>query len=193
MWKTTIGVPAMAFASLLPAVAQAQGRPTALAATRASTSELRAVDQQIDQFVRSGDLRVREEMRDPLLPDRRHERFDQYHHGVRIVGGDLTRQLAPDGTVSVFGMFHQGLELDTTPRLSVSEARITIAAAAGGEPGGDPELVVLPQPDGYHLAPAWAWPPVFRTQASSWPSEGGATLEVDAGGAHVAGGIRLRF
>jgi hypothetical protein len=28
----------------------------------------------------------------------RHERLDQYHRGVRIVGGDVTRQ-TPDGTV----------------------------------------------------------------------------------------------
>jgi thermolysin len=133
-------------------VTHAQGRPLALAATRTS-GELRAVDQQIDQMIRSRDLRVREEMRDAMLPGRRHERLDQYHHGVRIVGGDLTRQIAPDGTVSVFGMFHQGLDLNTTARLSAEGAQSAIVKAAGGEPfGGEAELVVLPLSDGYHLA-----------------------------------------
>lgn len=150
--KPVLGACVMVASSLIPTATQAQGRPTALAATQASASELRALDQQIDRLVRSGDLRVREEMRDPLLPARRHERLDQYHKGVRIVGGDLTRQIAPDGTVSVLGMFHQGLELETTASLSANEARAAIANAAGGQPFGDVELVVLPLSDGYHLA-----------------------------------------
>ena len=128
MRKTTLVVCAAVLASLTPAAAQVQGRPIALAATRES-GELRALDQQIDQLLRSRDLRVREVMRDSLLPDRRHERLDQYHRGVRIVGGDLTRQIAWDGTVSVLGMFHQGLDLDTGARLLSDEAR---SARQGG-------------------------------------------------------------
>src|SRR5262245_45519966 len=128
---------AVVLAVLTPALAAAQGRPTALAATRTSGA-LRDLDQQIDQLLRSRDLRVREVVRDSLLPDRRHERIDQYHRGVRIVGGDLTRQTAPDGTVSIFGMFHTGVDLDTTPRLSPEEARAAIATAAGGDAIGDP-------------------------------------------------------
>ena len=129
-------------------------RAIAVSVTRSGADgALRAVDAQVDQLLRTRDLRVRELMRDAEIPDRRHERLDQYHRGVRIVGGDLTRQIAPDGTVSVFGMLHSGIDLDTTPRLSAEQARATIATAVGGEPlGPGAELVVLPLSDGYHLA-----------------------------------------
>jgi bacillolysin len=130
-----------------------QARPIAVAATRDGNGTLRTFDAQVDQMLRTRDLRVREAMRDADLPERRHERLDQYYRGVRIIGGDLTRQIAPDGTVSVFGMLHSGLDIDTTPRLTVGEARTAINNAVSGEPVGPPvELVVLPLSDGYHLA-----------------------------------------
>lgn len=134
------------------ATAGAQGRPATLAVTRASIADLRAADQVIDGMIRDRALVVREAQRDPLLPDRVHERLDQYLRGVRIVGGDLTRQSAPDGTVSVFGTLHTDLALDLTPKMGIDEARTAIGSAAGGEATGAAELVILPLPDGYHLA-----------------------------------------
>jgi Zn-dependent metalloprotease len=137
----------------LPANAQTQARPTAIAASRADAAVLRALDLQIDQMKRSGDLRVREAIRDTMVPERVHERLDQYVRGVRIAGGDLTRQAANDGTVSIFGLVHDAVDIDTTPLLSASAARAAIGVALAGEPSGaDPELVVLPMSDGYHLA-----------------------------------------
>ena len=137
--------------AIAPVTGLAQGRPVALAATRAD--DLRAWDQQIDRMIRSRELRVRESVRDTMVPGRVHERFDQYFRGVRIVGGDITRQTDATGTISTFGMLHTDIDLDTTPRMSVSEARQAIGAAASGEPSGaDPELVVLPLADRYRLA-----------------------------------------
>jgi bacillolysin len=125
----------------------------AISATRGPDGQLRAFDAQIDQMVRNRDLRVREVVADTLLPERRHERFDQYYLGVRIVGGDVTRQVAADGTVSVFGVIHPGVDIDVAPRLSVADARAAIGRAIGGEAiGDDPELAILPLSDGYHLA-----------------------------------------
>jgi Zn-dependent metalloprotease len=145
---------AVAFISLavVPASAQ-QGHPSALVATRSTIDALRAADAAVDSMIRDRSLIVRTVERDELMPDRVHERFDQYFHGVRIVGGDLTRQLSTDGTVSVFGTVHTDLTLDTTPALSSDDARDAIATAAGGTfSGATPELVVLPLSDGYHLA-----------------------------------------
>jgi Zn-dependent metalloprotease len=131
----------------------AQERPIAAAVTRADLSALRVVDQQVDQMVRSGNLRVRESVRDSLMPDRTHERLDQYVRGVRIVGGDITRQIASDGTVSIFGTIHDVGSLSTDARLSADDARAAIATAVSGQfTGAAPELVVLPLADGYHLA-----------------------------------------
>ena len=87
------------------------------------------------------------------MPDRLHQRLDQYYHGVRIAGGDLTRQLANDGTVSLFGVIHTGIDLSVSPKLSANDARSAINDAVGGQAfGADTELVVLPLSDGYHLA-----------------------------------------
>src|SRR5262249_55867489 len=73
--------------------------------------------------------------------------------GVRIFGGDLTRQTAAGATVSLFGMLHSGIDVDTTPLLTVDAARAVLAAAVHGDViGSDPELVVLPLSDAYHLA-----------------------------------------
>lgn len=131
----------------------AQGRPRSLAATRSSPADLRAVDQAVDAMIRDRTLAVRDVQRDTLLPERLHERLDQYLRGVRIVGGDLTRQTGPDGTVSVFGTLHGDLTLGLTPAVSADEARAAIARAVSGEAlGPAPELVVLPLSDGYHLA-----------------------------------------
>ncbi len=81
----------------------------------APSGDLRSADQAIDAMIRDRALVVRDVQRDTLLPDRVHERLDQYVRGVRVVGGDLTRQTAADGTVSVFGTLHTDLALDLTP------------------------------------------------------------------------------
>jgi thermolysin len=131
----------------------AQGHPSTLGVGRASQAELRAADQLVDAMIRDRTLVVRDVQRDSQLPDRLHERLDQYVRGVRVVGGDLTRQTASDGTISIFGTLHGDVALDMTQRLTSDDARTAIARAAGGEPSGpSPELVVLPLSDGYHLA-----------------------------------------
>jgi Zn-dependent metalloprotease len=114
---------------------------------------MRAWDEQLDQMIRSRELQIREHQTDALVPDRQHQRLDQYYRGVRIAGGDLTRQLANDGTVSIFGTMHTAIDLSVTPKLSPEAARAAITGAVGGQPfGADVELVVLPLSDGYHLA-----------------------------------------
>src|SRR5262249_61500407 len=101
------------------------------------------IDAQVDASLRSGALRLRGTERDAMLPERRHERLDQYIRGVRIVGGDLTRQSGPEGTISVFGLLHAGVELDVTPGLSSERARAASASAvSGGVFTGAPRLVV---------------------------------------------------
>ena len=133
--------------------ATAQARPVAVAATGATVDDLRIWDQQVDQMIRSRDLRVRETQGDPIVASREHQRLDQYYRGVRVFGADLTRQLAPNGTVSIFGLIHSGIDLDATPKLSIDDAPQALAAAIGGQASNtSPELVVLPLSDGYHLA-----------------------------------------
>jgi Zn-dependent metalloprotease len=120
-------------ASVAERNASAQGRPVALAVTRATADDMRAWDAQVDQLIRSRALRVRDTQLDALLPDRQHQRLDQYYRGVRIAGGDLTRQLANDGTVSLFGTIHAAVDVDVTPRLSAAEARLAINDAVAAD------------------------------------------------------------
>jgi len=145
---------ALAAAVLLVAAAEARAqRPIRLDATRSSPAELRAADRLVDQLIRDRALVATSIETDPLVSGRTHERFEQYVRGVRIAGGDITRQTATDGTVSLFGLLHGDLALSVTPGLSRDEAAAAIARAAGGELlGRAPELVVLPLSDGYHLA-----------------------------------------
>ena len=79
---------AAALLVLTAAAAGAQGRPTTLAATRGSTTDLRAADQLVDAMIRDHALVVRDVQHDALVPDRVHERLDQYVRGVRIVGSN---------------------------------------------------------------------------------------------------------
>ena len=128
-------------------------RPTSIVVTRESPAELRAADRLVDQMIRDRGLVATAIETDPLVNGRRHERFEQFVRGVRIAGGDVTRQIGTDGTVSLFGFLHNDVPLNLTPRLSRDEAATAIARAAGGELlGRAPELVVLPLSDGYHLA-----------------------------------------
>ena len=149
-----VGCTALALtAGLSGQTASTQGRPIALAVTRAAADEMRVWDDQVDRMIRSRDLLIRDSQADTFLPDRQHQRLDQYYQGVRIAGGDLTRQLAADGTMSIFGTIHTAIALDMTPKLSADEARLAIDTAVGGRAfGRGVELVVLPLSDGYHLA-----------------------------------------
>ena len=153
MTRTLVVCALVVLGAVAPRGAGAQERPLALAVTRATLSDLRTWDVQVDRMVRDRDLRLRTTDRDPFIPDRQHERFDQFYRGVRIVGGDLTRQTAIDGTVSLFGTIHSAIGLDTAPAYSIDDAAQRIAAAGDGILiGAAPELVILPLSDGYHLA-----------------------------------------
>ena len=89
---------------------------------------------------------MRQTLDDPLVPDRTHQRADQYHRGVRVFGGDIARQLRDGATESVFGMIYEGIDIDTEPRIDADGARALFAKRTGVQlnPSARPELVVLP-------------------------------------------------
>ena len=61
---------------------------------RAQTNaERRAWTSRIDSMLRSGELRLRQTRDDPMMPDRTHERADQYYRGVRVFGADVAPTL----------------------------------------------------------------------------------------------------
>ena len=134
---------------------------------------LRQWDSTVDGMVRAGDLTVRRRQDDTLLPGRTHERMDQMHQGVRIFGGDLTRQLQGGQTVSIFGVLYQNLSVDVTARLDTGQGPAAIQRLAGtvlGR-GKSAELVVLPMATGRY---------VLTYTAELWTDKGPIVYFVDA-------------
>ena len=119
-------------------------------------SELRLLDAQVDALVRADALVLASQQPDVSLSGRVHETFQQYHAGVPVYGGGISRQLANNGlTVSIFGTIHQGIDLDMMPRVAQTEALALLEQRAGAGPATDdlPTLVILPTPfDTYVLA-----------------------------------------
>ena len=119
-------------------------------------SELRLLDAQVDALVRADALVLASQQPDVSLSGRVHETFQQYHAGVPVYGGGISRQLANNGlTVSIFGTIHQGINLDMMPRVAQTEALALLEQRAGVGPATDdlPTLVILPTPfDTYVLA-----------------------------------------
>ena len=118
-------------------------------------SELRLLDAQVDALVRADALVPASRQPDLSLSGRVHEAFQQYHAGVPVYGGGISRQLANGLTVSIFGTIHQGIDLDITPQLAQHEAHVLLEQQTGAGPATDdpPTLVILPTPfDTYVLA-----------------------------------------
>lgn len=126
----------------------ARGAQGPVAIQPRSAADLREWDRRIDALRRGGELRVRATRPDTLLPGRIHERLDQYYRGIRVVGGDVSRQSRGGSTESAFGRVYEGIDLDTTPRLDDEAARVAIEGIAGGPSADRPELVVLPRDSG---------------------------------------------
>ena len=134
-----------------------------------STAERRAWTSRIDAMLRSGDLRLRHTREDPMLPDRTHERADQYYRGVRVFGGDVARQLRGGATESVFGTIYEGIAIDPSPAIDADRAREILATRLGRDIDDRiaPELLVLPlDAGGYALT--WRFRVVGRADARQY-------------------------
>ena len=77
----------------------AQTASTVVAPSTANA--VREWDTNVNLMVRNGDLRVRRERADTVLPGRTLQQLDQYENGVRIWGASVSRQLSGSSAVSV--------------------------------------------------------------------------------------------
>jgi Zn-dependent metalloprotease len=130
--------------------------PHAVRVRASSASQVEAAQGPIEGLMRAGDLRPRLVQEDTLMPGRRHQRLSQSYKGVPVWGAEVVRQIDAQGRVaSIFGTYHAGIALDTTPATSAEQARAAVSAA-GARPmaSAAPSLVVLPQEGRYSLA--WA-------------------------------------
>jgi thermolysin len=157
----------------------AQAGPTSIVAMDAET--LRAWTPSLDRMIRDGDLRLRREDPDTLVPGRTHQRLSQHYKGVPVHGADVTRQTERGITVSIFGTMYTDLDLDVTPKLTADEAAAIVTRESGAELGPSrlPTLMVLPDAGTYRL--------VYRAVAFS--ADGGFEYFLDAS----SGAVVLRL
>ena len=132
----------------LPALAAGAERAARVEAS--SGEHLREWSGRVDRLLASGELAVRLTRDDTMIPGRRHERLAQLHRGVPVFGGGLVRQSDAASTLTVFGTFYEGIDVEVAPRLRPAEVEARLAARGGRPFGsrGGPELVVLPLEDG---------------------------------------------
>jgi len=130
---------------------RAQSRSRAVVATEGAA--LRSWDTAVDRMARDGSLRVRRTDEDTLVPNRVHERLDQYYKGIRVFGADITRQTDHGLTVSIFGNVYSDIDIAVTADLTPSEAKAVVERESGVTLGADklPELLILPINEAFRL------------------------------------------
>lgn len=128
--------------------AQARERVTTLAATDATPGELRRLVDDVRRMERDGAMEVASAKDDLILPGHRHERLQQYHLGLKVVGGSLVRQTANGVVTSLLGQVYDTAGV-TSARAAKSREAVTRQLLDGGETLlGDPVLVFLGLDDG---------------------------------------------
>ena len=113
---------------------------------------LRSWDATVDAMRRDGNLVLSRSRADTVLSGRTHERYQQYVNGIRVVGGELTRQISGGVTTSILGELQNVSGIADRPELSEDAARDRFRALSRRElPDNRPvELVILTKDDGSH-------------------------------------------
>ena len=137
------------------APARAQSPEGRLTVAAVDFSTLRDWDGAVDRELRTGGLRRYDTQPSLYAPDRLSERFAQHHGGVPVYGADLVRQTEGGVATAILGTLFTGIDVDTTPGLSASEARAVFDGMAPAPFGlvDTPSLWVFPLGGGgYTLA-----------------------------------------
>jgi bacillolysin len=133
------------FISVFFFAVQPQGsaqQPAHLSIQATDLTQLRTWDAFVIDGSRTGDLRRRSVVVDPLLPTRVVERFDQFYNGVQIWGADIVRDSEGGVPRSIFGeIASPDLTLSTAPALSLEDARVALLRLGGT----DALLLVWPE------------------------------------------------
>jgi Zn-dependent metalloprotease len=130
------------------------GRPGLVAVQAATPIELRAWDAQIDRMIRADQLLVVSALADPDFGGRTHETLAQYHQGIPVYGGSVSRQAAQGVSVSIIGTVYENISVDSSGALSANQIVALVSEAVGARlVGGPPQRVIFPTIDGrYRLA-----------------------------------------
>ena len=138
-----------------PVVSQTrQGLVTISANSTTRSTDLQELEARVDRMIRDGELQLIAVHGDRQLADRQHEAFARYFEGVRVYGGNVSRQTVQGATVSIFGTIYTGIDLDPSPTLGIGEIGLAIEQQSGATLFQDSgQLTILPTLDGgYALA-----------------------------------------
>ena len=127
--------------------AQPPASVTTLRATDATPGELRQVVDDVRRMERDDAMRVASATDDLLLPGHRHERLQQYHLGLKVVGGSIVRQTANGVVTSMLGQVYRATADSATPGLTAAAIRAKLTAGKVSLLA-DPTLVFLGLEDG---------------------------------------------
>ena len=146
--------PVLLFFLVFPSVLGAQSLRIARTVWASTPTEVPALASEIDQMLRTGHLQFGRDQADGTFPGRHHERMNQYHQGVRVLGGQIVWQKQSGLVLSVTGNIYDDIDVDVTPSLTVAETEARALALEGPEAFivGETELVVLPLANRYALA-----------------------------------------
>lgn len=137
-----------------PASTTAEAQHPAAVRVATPTPESREEwNRRVEVLVKAGRLVLQESRRGP--DQRLDEWFVQRHQGVNVAGGEVWRRREGGHAVAIEGTLYEDIAVDTRPRLTGEQAYEAFQrlAAGGLGPSLQPDLVVLPTPDGaYALA-----------------------------------------
>lgn len=155
--RATIPAAAASGARAADALGAREAGPAGATSIRPTEPDaVRAWDARLERMLREGELRIRSREQDTVLGGRSHERLQQWHRGVPVVGADVTRQLENGLTLSIFGTLFLDIDVDPTPTLEAHDARAIVERRSGGRVSSHdgPSLGVLPL-DGGGYALSW--------------------------------------
>jgi len=105
---------------------------------------------EIDRRVADHQLELVAAITDPVDASRTHERFAQVENGVRVIGGEITRQRRDRQPISIVGTIYGGVRVDPSPTIGPDSAEQIVQTRASRPlmfPDA-PQLVIAPRPDG---------------------------------------------
>jgi Zn-dependent metalloprotease len=107
-------------------------------------------DGRVAQMLKVGDAVMKDSTSDAIVKGRTLQHLAQLYKGVGVVGGDITRVVENQRTVSIFGTIYKDIDIDPVPKLTTAEAADVFQKLSGDSlgPSLPPELMVLPMADG---------------------------------------------
>ena len=109
----------------------------------------------VDTLALNGDLRLVSSRADRYRVDRQHDTFRQFHLGVPVRGGGITRQRDTVGPISFFGTIYADIDIGVVPQVPAADAVAILESLTEAAPAAhsQPELIIVPtRTDGYALA-----------------------------------------